>query len=160
MVGLGGVGLVGLGGVRLDWVGWGRVGLPPPPVPVPATGRAFIFIATRLLQPFLPSRRLFSSNCEYTMIIPTLLLIVGVLNEELVSTAGSRYNTPTPSNAPPSPHWLYDLQDRIYSFHAQIEVPRPSPPPRSLFIKPWPPRPSKLRPPLTGYSTYRIHLIN
>ena len=52
-----------------------------------------------------------------------------------------------PSNAPPSPHWLYDLQDIhdklvhsfqnrqvyslkgfIYSFHAQIELPRPFPP--------------------------------
>ena len=43
---------------------------------------------------------------------------------------------------------------------------RPPPPlprplqPRSLLIKTRPPRPSQLRPPLTGYSTYRIHLIN
>ena len=40
----------------------------------------------------------------------------------------------------------------------------PLPPPplqtRSLLIKTRPPRPSKLRPtPLTGYSTYKIHLI-
>ena len=38
----------------------------------------------------------------------------------------------------------------------------PSPPlqPRSLLIKTRPPRPSKLRPPLSGYSTHRIHLTN
>ena len=35
-------------------------------------------------------------------------------------TRGARfsYNTLTPSNATASPHWLYDLQDRTYSFHA------------------------------------------
>ena len=40
--------------------------------------------------------------------------------------------------------------------------PPPLPPlqPRSLLIKTSPPRPSNLCPPLTGYSTYRIHLIN
>ena len=29
-----------------------------------------------------------------------------------------------------------------------------------IMIKTRPPRPSKLRPPLTGYSTFRVHLIN
>ena len=87
----------------------------------------------------------------------------------------------TPSNTPPFPHWLYDLQDihdilmhsvpnreihsyseRMYSFRAQIELPRPSPvppSPGSLLVEPRPPRPEDLRPPLTGYTTYRIHLI-
>ena len=38
--------------------------------------------------------------------------------------------------------------------------PSPALQPRSLLIKSSPPRPSKLRPtPLTGYSTYKIHLI-
>ena len=60
--------------------------------------------------------------------------------------------TPTPSNTPPSTHWLYDLQyihdklvhyfqnrhiyhlKRMYSFHAQIELPHPpQPPPPHLW---------------------------
>ena len=62
--------------------------------------------------------------------------------------------------------------ETIYSFHAQSAHPSAAPPqspppatsppfqPRSLLIKTRPPRPSKLRPPFTGYSTYRIHMIN
>ena len=56
---------------------------------------------------------------------------------------------------------IYPLE-RIYSLHAQIARPFPPPPLQSrlLLIKTRPPRPSKLPPPLTGYSTYRIHTIN
>ena len=59
---------------------------------------------------------------------------------------------------------IYPPEGFIVSTH---KLPTRSPPPlspplqpRSLLIKTRPPRPSKLRPPLTGYSTYRIHLIN
>ena len=49
---------------------------------------------------------------------------------------------PLPSNAPPSPDWLYDLQDiqdkLVYSFQNRHICP------------------SKLRAPLTGYSTYLV----
>ena len=69
---------------------------------------------------------------------------------------------PPPSNTPPSPHWLYDLQyihDKLmHSFHNRqvrplkgfivsthrLSSPPPPthpPPPRSLLFKPRPPRP-------------------
>ena len=76
----------------------------------------------------------------------------------------------TPSNTPPSPHWLYDLLDihdkLMHSFHNRqirslegfmvsehrwsCSARFPSPPPRSLLFQPSPPRPYKLRPRLTG----------
>ena len=59
---------------------------------------------------------------------------------------------------------IYPLKGFIaYTHKLPARPPPPLPPPlqsRSLLIKTRPPRPSKLRPALTGYSTYRIQLIN
>ena len=52
-------------------------------------------------------------------------------------------------------YWYYIVLRAVY-----IDISPLSPPPAPLLIKIRPPRPKNLRPPLTGYSTYKIHLIN
>ena len=115
---------------------------------------------------------------------PLCITITIIYNEQITkplsppATPSTPTPTPTPSNVPSSPHCSYDLHDihneLVHSFQNRHIYPRKGlivsthrlscptgpPPPCYLLTKPWPPRPYKLRPPLTGYSTCRIHLVD